>query len=227
MKIRNFALLLMGVGLCFSGVNSQAQTRILPLGDSVTSSMAPHVSYRYWLWHLLADRGYNVDFVGTQWGVANGSPEYTDFDENHEGHLGWTSQDAVESIDSIASATVPDIVLLDLGANDVDDNIPHGVSKANLITIIETLHAVNPGVVIVMALPTPYVGQNRRGISLLRHAIKRAAVIERHAGVHIRTVNLAASFNVRKDTFDGTHPNESGEKKIAKRYFNVLRPLLR
>jgi lysophospholipase L1-like esterase len=227
MKIRNLALLLMGVGLCFGGVNTQAQVRILPLGDSVTSSMAPHLSYRYWLWHLLTDRGFDVDFVGTQWGVANGAPAQTDFDMNHEGHLGWTTADGVQSINSIASATVPDIVLLDLGANDVGDDIPHGVSKSNLMTIIETLHAVNPGVVIVMALPAPFVGQNRRGMSQLRGANKRAAKIERRAGVRVTVVNLAAGFNPRRDTFDGTHPDESGEKKIARRYFNVLRKLLR
>src|SRR5688572_33279210 len=52
-----------------------AATRIMPLGDSITSTFAPRQSYRYWLWNSLKDAGFtNVDFVGSQRGVFGGSP---------------------------------------------------------------------------------------------------------------------------------------------------------
>src|SRR6187399_3097989 len=69
-----------------------AATRIMPLGDSITSSFAGHDSYRYWLWHSLQDAGYtNIDFVGSQRGVFGGTPLHANFDQDHEGHTGFTA----------------------------------------------------------------------------------------------------------------------------------------
>lgn len=227
MKKQGSSLILTLLCCLLGTVSVQAQTRILPLGDSVTSSFAPYSSFRYWLWQSLMEANYDVTFVGTQYGVADGQPDKTDYNQNHEGHPGWTSSDGARYIDSIATATVPDIVLLDLGANDVQDDIAADQSETNLLFIIDHLRQVNPNVLILMAKPTPFLNQNRRGMSLLKGAIKRVAKIEKKQGTHIQLVNLAGGFNVRKDTFDGTHPNESGEQKIAKRYFAALKKALR
>src|SRR5580765_1323778 len=122
--------------LCFTQKTVQAQVRILPFGDSVTASVSPHNSYRFWLWHKLTDNGFNVDFVGTQNGVADGAPANPDFDMDHEGHPGWTTMDGLIHVDSIAAATQPDIVLLDLGANDVIQGVPIPTIIAQLKEII-------------------------------------------------------------------------------------------
>lgn len=225
MKIQKSVLFSILSLCCLTG-SLHGQTRILPLGDSVTSSFSPYSSYRYWLWQSLVQSGYNVDFVGSQYGVTGGPPGNQDFDQDHEGHSGWTTSDGVFNIGSIASATVPDIVLLDLGANDVDEGISPTDSTTNLVNIIEVLRSVNPNVVILLAQPTPFLDQDRRAMSLLRGAIKRAAKIEKRAGVDVRVVNLAGSFNPRKDTSDGTHPNQLGEQKIARRYYSVIRKVL-
>lgn len=213
--------------LCAAAFTAPAQTRILPLGDSVTSSFAPHSSYRYWLWHALIDSGYNVDFVGTQHGVTGGEPANADFDQDHEGHTGWTTSDALFVIDSIANATHPDIVLLDLGSNDVADEIPLENIVANLHEIIQHLRAVNPNVVILMARSTPSVGDNGRAMSRLRSAVKKVAKSETQPGSKVIAVNLSGGFNAKKNTFDGMHPNEVGEQKIARKYYRVLRKLFR
>jgi acyl-CoA thioesterase I len=221
MKIQRLVLLVAAcAGLVFT---AQGQTRILPLGDSVTSSFSPQNSYRCWLWRLLERNGYNADFVGTQWGVAGGPPAYDGFDMHHEGHPGWTSSDVLFNIEWIASATVPDVVLLDIGANDVIEGIPSGQTCTNIVWIIRNLREVNPDVVILLAQTTPYAGQNKQGMSRLREAVKRAATLAKREGARVASVNLAASFNVRKDTIDGIHPNITGERKIANRYYPVLK----
>jgi Lysophospholipase L1 and related esterases len=225
MKLQKM-ILTVAVGLFLVASPAIGQTRILPFGDSVTSSFSPNSSYRYWLWQQLINAGYSVDFVGTQTGVTGGAPGNSEFDQNHEGHPGWTTSDGLFAADSIISSTSPDVVLLDLGSNDVLEGIPPGDSTTNLITIIGKFHDANPNVVILVAQPTPFVGQNKRGMSKLRGAIKKAVKIEKKAGVKVRVVNLAGSFNPRKDTVDGTHPNENGEKKIAKRYYTALRKVL-
>ncbi|HYG22368.1 MAG TPA: GDSL-type esterase/lipase family protein [Verrucomicrobiae bacterium] len=226
MKIQRFILLALAV-VCLLPASLAGQTRILPLGDSVTSSFAPNSSYRYWLWTILTRRGFDVDFVGTQWGVAGGSPGNTDFDQHHEGHPGWTTSDLLFSIESIAAATVPDIVLLDIGSNDVLEGIPASETRNNLVSIIDELRAVNPAVIVLLAQTTPYAGQSKRGMSMLKAAVKSACKIQKRSGGRVGIVNLAASFSVKRDTIDGVHPNVRGEQKIAVRYFNVLRKLIR
>ncbi len=223
MSIRCFIGLLAAIGLTWS---AHAQTRILPLGDSVTSSFAPHSSYRYWLWHYLTDRGFLVDFVGTQRGVADGAPANTDFDQDHEGHPGWQTADALNAIDSIANATRPDIVLMDLGANDVMEGVPLTDTIANLQAIIEHLRAENPNIVVLLAEPTPFEGENRRNMSKLKGAINHLAHVENQPNSRVIAVNLFGGFSTRKDTFDGTHPDDSGEQKIAKRFYAALKKVL-
>ncbi|HWH69765.1 MAG TPA: hypothetical protein VNT26_10290, partial [Candidatus Sulfotelmatobacter sp.] len=90
--------------------------RIMPLGDSITSSIDGQASYRYWLWKRLQAAGFNVDFVGTLWGVGDGaSGIYPDFDQDHEGHPGATTDDILNSISSWAAQDQPDVVLLLIG----------------------------------------------------------------------------------------------------------------
>jgi acyl-CoA thioesterase I len=209
--------------MCFAALTVDAQTRILPLGDSVTSSFVPHSSYRYRLWHKLVNAGFNVDFVGTRNGVEGGIPDNSNFDMDHEGHPGWTTQDGLDNIDAIVAATQPDMVLLDLGGNDVLEGVPLVTTVENLTAIIDHLRAANPNIRIVLAQSTPYQGQNAKRMSKLRAAVRRIA--RTHSRVW--TVNLYGGFSVRKDTFDGTHPDDSGERKIAKAYFGLLKKLLR
>jgi lysophospholipase L1-like esterase len=40
-------------------------------------------------------------------------------------------------------------------------------------------------------------------------------------------VNLSAGFNPARYTYDGVHPNEQGERWIAKRYYKKLAGILR
>jgi acyl-CoA thioesterase I len=225
MKKLKFALLL--AALVFVLLPATAQTRIMPLGDSVTSSFAPHTSYRFWLWQALIATGHNVDFVGTQHGVAEGEPGNEEFDQDHEGYPGWMTIDALEVIDSLAAADQPDIVLLDLGSNDVLEGIPLSETLTNLSLIIDHLRAANPNIVILLAQPTPYVGPNSRDMSKLKGALGKLAKQKRLPESPVIAVNLFGGFNVRKDTFDGVHPDESGEQKIAKKFFTALRKLLR
>ena len=54
--------------------SAPAPIRIMPLGDSITSSIPGQVSYRYWLWSTMNAAGYSVDFVGSLCGVYEADP---------------------------------------------------------------------------------------------------------------------------------------------------------
>ena len=91
----------------------------MPLGDSITESNMGQHSYRYYLWHMLINDGYQVNFVGSRHGVGNGPPANADFDMDHEGHAGWRADEILNHIQAWATAASPDVVLLHIGTNDV------------------------------------------------------------------------------------------------------------
>ena len=93
--------------------------RIMPLGDSITSSDPSHRSFRYYLWHELLEAGYGTDFVGSQIRNDFGSPPDFDFDQNHEGHVGWRTDEVLTRITAWMNVAHPDVVLIHLGTNDI------------------------------------------------------------------------------------------------------------
>jgi hypothetical protein len=82
-------------------------------------------------------------------------------------------------------------------------------------------------VAILLAQPAPYSGPNSKMMSKLKGAVSKVVKIQKDKESPVIKVNLFGGFHVRKDTFDGAHPNELGEMKIAKRYYKALRKLLR
>lgn len=243
MKKRNLFLTLFlsaAVGLVSSMV--RAQVTIESFGDSVTTFGAnPQSSYRYWLYVDLTNAGYSdsdFTFIGTSSGVQNGSPANSWPDEAYSGFEGWQTSDALSATPGVISqAGAPNIVLLDFGANDVNQlnnslSIPEilGQTRTNLDAIIQDFAQANSGVVILLARPTGWLTTDpvqKKFMSQLGGAISKAASDQRKAGVDVVVVDLFGGYNVRTDTVDGTHPNVKGEQEIAKRFFSALRPVLK
>ena len=237
MKKQILVSLFTGACLCLGGLPASA-VNIMPMGDSVTArGDTPESSYRYWLYTDLVNAGFtDFNFVGNQNGVSDGSPANSWPDENYEGggtaNDAWGTQDGIDNIGN-ANSFSPDIVLLDLGANDFNPDIDNKSNEAevtaNLETIIQGLAAANPNIIVVLAKPTHWVTTDKptkRFMSGLSSAVSKAAKAEKQAGVNVITVDLSSGFNARKDTKDGTHPNVSGEQKIANKYFKILKKLL-
>lgn len=243
MKTRILALMFAGACICLGGWSANAQIKILPYGDSVTTfGSAPESSYRYWLFVDLTNAGFqfgdggNFVFVGTESGTQDGPPANDWPAEEFSGDEGETSAGAAPESSGVASSTQPDVVLLDFGSNDYDgtQSVRDTLAsvRANLDTIIQNFAANNSGVTILLAQPTPWVPGptaapgTKQFMSGLAGAVAKAAHDERKAGVNVILVNLHAGFSARKDTKDGAHPNVGGEQKIAKKYFKALKRVL-
>jgi acyl-CoA thioesterase-1 len=224
----------------------RGQVTIEPFGDSITSrGSAPESSYRYWLWDDLNNAGYTNDFefVGLTSGVTGGGAPANPWpQEAYSGGEGLDTGAAITD-DMPGAAQVnggngPNIVLLELGANDASYDYMNGIgspgqTETNLETIIQGFATVNPSVVILMAtapryLTTPGPTQNQANsdIAKVNNAIRKAASVEKRAGVDVTVVSFGG-YNPRTDTSDGTHPNVKGEQYLAKQYFDALRPALK
>lgn len=207
--------------------------RVMPLGDSITSSVDEPVlqaSYRCWLYKQMVTAGYSVDFVGSLWGIYEDTPPPSPcetFDADHEGHYGYRADQILENITVWAQMAQPDVVLIHLGHNDLWYHQSIESTIAELEQIIDRLRAVNPNVKILLAKLIPSsVGGELDRIPLLNAQIPSLAARKHTLASPVRVVDQYTGFNPALDTLDGVHPNESGEKKMAARWFGVFNVLL-
>ncbi len=215
--------------------------RILPLGDSITQADAHRASYRYPLWKMLVDAGLTFDFVGSMrrhYGEQAGSgppqPDYRghSFDRDHEGHFGWTAREIVDGrsrgngsgsgklADWVAHYDA-DIALVHLGTNDVFRGRSNESILDDLREIIGILRADNPAVAVLLAQLIP-AGQDPGVMASLNRALPRMARDMSTARSPVVIVDHHSGFDPREDTYDGLHPNESGERKMARRWFDAI-----
>ena len=199
--------------------------RIMPLGDSITEAFDGQASYRYFLWHQLAGRGYVVDFVGSMDGVFEGTPLYPDFDQDHEGHCGWTAAEVLVEIGAWVSSAEPDVVLVHLGTNDVSWGRTTGSIIADLGGIIDAIHGHNPQAVVLLAQIIPSLARETETEAL------NAQIAVLAAGKHtdespVIVVDQWTGFTIATDSYDGVHPNRQGELKIAAAWYAALETVL-
>jgi acyl-CoA thioesterase-1 len=194
--------------------------RVMPLGNSITESAAGRASYRYWLWKDLEEAGIPVDFVGSMHGVHGGETRFPDFDADHEGHRGWTSAQVLERIDDWAARNPPDLVLLHLGTNDVG-LAGVGQTMANLTAIAESLRRHNPQVTLLVAQLIP-VYRFEAYIQRINDAIPELVARLDSPQSRVFLVDQWSGFDALGDTWDGIHPNEAGERKMARRWLEVI-----
>ncbi len=213
-----------------------ATVRILPLGDSMTKGStqtqaeASHPTYRYWLWQQL--QGRDVDFVGS-WTAPNFA---YDFDQDNEGHGGYMTGGILNGVaDDPGQGKLAlwltkyqfDVVLLMLGTNDVLNAVPTAESVRNLEGIIAQLRAKNPNAVILLA-KIPPTSFPRPGIEALNAAIPGVAARTSTSQSPVVVVDMYTGYDGVADNQAplGIHPAESGEKKIAARWYAALQPYL-
>ncbi len=223
-------------------------TNILALGNSITNGTSMYNSYRRPLWQLLHTANYNIDFIGS-WDKHHmgGNMPDPDFDMDHDGHSGWTAHHILEppdwdkqrgNIDQWLTGYKPDIVLIELGTNDVFQCVAVVSAMNDLSRIIDKLRAKNSSVKVLMAKIPPLGSQwspkklcgtdtaygqaidifNRSIVSLARSKTMRQSpviIVDQFTGVDPAT-----------DMYDDIHPNEKGEAKMAERWYRALQPFL-
>jgi hypothetical protein len=228
-----------GLGAAPAGAATPTPTRILLVGDSLTSGHEGDTAYRCDLWNLLTSQ-HAVDFVGTQ------SPEGTcgtqGFDPNHEGRGGATSTDRInEMISSGTFNLTYEAALIHLGTNDkngVDADWDLAWVRANLkpqwVNLIALLRANNPNVTIYLPQLVPCdIGPSGpfKGCDVTHGDMNtvwaEVASEQNTAQSPIIVVDHRVGFNKATDLkADNVHPNASGRAKVAANWANALQAQL-
>ncbi len=230
----------------FAPVAAQGDAvRILPLGDSITQGNGrqgnggPKDSYRRLLWQTLQAEGCAVDFIGSHTTHFKGPPPNTDFDNDHEGHWGWTADEILNGKPGADSTSgtgqlsqwlngyTPDVALIHLGTNDIFQGQSNASTLDELRQIIDLLRADNPSVSILLAQLIPTTdGTFNSNINDLNGSLPAFAAAQSTNQSPVVVVDQNSGFNGFTDTYDDVHPNASGEAKVAQKWADALLPRL-
>jgi lysophospholipase L1-like esterase len=200
--------------------------RVMPLGDSITGSPG---CWRSILWNRLQNTGFtDVDFVGTLGPQGCGQP----YDGDNEGHGGIlaTNMASQNQLPAWLSATNPNVVLMHLGTNDVWSNRPVQTILDAFTTLVNQMRVNNPSMKIVVAkiipMGAPSCADCAPRVVAFNDAIPAWASARSTAQSPIVVVDQWTGFSSATDTYDGVHPNATGDQKMSDKWYPALTPFL-
>lgn len=205
---------------------------ILPLGDSITEGSYYAITYRRDLWHLLDQAGYDFDFVGNkQTDSSNYHASWElDFDTDHEGHYGWTTDQVNAQLVGWLTNYTPDIVLLHLGTNDTYYGETAVEAIGDIAQTVSMLRADNPQVIIFLAQIIPMMDtgdpNESTDVTAYNAAIAQFASANSTQNSPIIVVDHFTGYDPATLNEDIWHPNTDGEAFMANQWFAALQPVL-
>ncbi|MEL7354396.1 MAG: carbohydrate-binding protein [Cyanobacteria bacterium J06560_5] len=198
--------------------------KIMPLGDSNTAGRGDRGSYRSTLQNLLAQDGFNVDFVGSSTGGASAP------DRDHEGHSGFTINNISAKINSYLSKK-PDVILLMLGTNDVLRDNGSGKKGGKLIepkgasgrlnTLINKITSKLPQTKVFVA-SIPPLTKTSADLNQVKAFNSKVAQLVKSKGSNVKFVDMYKALSPGDLLSDKIHLTQAGSAKAAKVWRNAI-----
>ncbi len=207
------------------------QLVIQPIGDSITAGAVPAGGWRSLVLSYLATaRGGSVGPGGVvdSWGDLNNAlySYNASTGSQHSGHPGSSAQQWVDNGWMSTFNPVPSGVadvhfgLLMLGANDAGDTTSSGNA---VLTLADQFLVLHPQAVLFVSTRTPRNGST----STTHNATVTAGVATRRAqGKNVVLVDAYAAVTTG-DLYDGLHPSDDGNRKIASAWIGAMAPYVR
>lgn len=196
--------------------------KIMPLGDSITDGTGFAGGYRVELFAKAVADQKHITFVGS---LSNGPNTVSGvtFPKSHEGHFGWTIGQVDDLIPTPALDPAPQIVLLHLGTNDINQNLLSGAPE-RLGSLIDQIIVKLPSALIVVAkiIPEP---SKANDITSFNNAIPQVVQTRANAGKHVILVDQFSGFP-SSELGDGVHPNQAGYTRMAGVWYAAIKGYL-
>jgi hypothetical protein len=214
--------------------------RFMPVGDSMTIGSAGDHTWRFRIWqHLRRTHGGPFALVGprdTLYEAASDaavSYDYADgdaFPPKARRHLagwgeGWLH--LAPLIEDAVRRERPDVLLVSLGLIDLGFYTTPEQTEVNVRSFVERARAANPR---IAAALLPVVPNSRADLDpdFAAHCqefnirlAKTVADLDTAASP-LLLASSPAAYDIRSDTYDGTHPNASGEHKLAAAFADAM-----
>ncbi|MFZ3471138.1 GDSL-type esterase/lipase family protein [Streptomyces sp. 4.24] len=213
--------------------------RFMFVGDSMTIGRAGDYTWRYRMWqHLNATFGGPYRIVGPRrelydaFADAPTSHDYADsgFPEHARRHLaGWGEgwQHMAPLIGPAVREARADVLLVSLGLIDLGFYTAAGATAANARRFIAEARAARPGIRMVLLPVIPNVRAQDDApfaaeVALFNELLAKAVADLSTDASPILLAARPEAYELHHDTYDGTHPNASGEHRLAGEFAAVL-----
>lgn len=208
-------------------------TKIMIVGDSITQGSAGDFTWRYYLDKQLRASGVHFDLVGTRDDLfdnlenVQGSQAYADrdFDRDHDAVWGGSLQEAQKNVREHLLATQAEVLLVLLGTNDLTFFTDAPSSEQNLRVLIGNARAANDQLSFVLGRVLPKRGASAMFIAAAADLNQRLQTVATELGSArspITIANTDEGYDTTLDTYDGVHPNASGDQRIAAAFSDAL-----
>lgn len=242
--------------------------KILSLGDSITDGYWTSGAYRKYMYHELEQMGYNIDMVGPKGSNSNTftyNGETVTYDDNNAGYSGYAIQEMttkehrsgiLETIQgtwyngkNMIACYQPDIVLLQIGTNDILSEYNDGITDRleNLVNVIlqdldsDDMIYVSTIPDIDAILRADWLGAygiNAWGstdsekqqlmetvtacIDSYNTSIYNLVLQMQSEGKPVRFADINSVVDYQTNLYDGVHPNEAGYENMGKYWAGLL-----
>ena len=251
-----------------AAAENEEAVKILSLGDSITDGYWTSGAYRKYMYHDLEQMGYNIDMVGPKGGNSNTftyNGQSVSYDDNNAGYSGYAIQEMttkehrsgiLETIQAtwyngqnMIAAYQPDIVLLQIGTNDILSNYNDGITDRleNLVNVIlQDLDA--DSTVFVSTIPdidaytrADWLGSygiNAWGstqeekdqlmetvtgcIDTYNTSIYNLVLKMQSEGKNVQFADINSVVDYQTDLHDRVHPNEAGYENMGNYWAELL-----
>ena len=234
--------------------------KILSLGDSITDGYWTSGAYRKYMYHDLEQMGYNIDMVGPKGSNSNTftyNGQTVSYDDNNAGYSGYAIQEmttkehrsgileTIQSTNMIATYQ-PDVVLLQIGTNDVLSNYNDGITDRleNLVNVI-LQDLDSDSTVFVSTIPDidaitvsswlwgyGYFGTDEEKQQLMEMvtgyidtyntSIYNLVLKMQSEGKNVQFADINSVVDYQTDLHDGVHPNEAGYENMGNYWAGLL-----
>jgi hypothetical protein len=208
----------------------------MPVGDSMTIGSAGEHTWRYRLWqHLRETYGGPCALVGpreTLHDKATDAPtsyEYADPDFPRAHLAGWGEGwvHMAPLIGEAVRAHRADVLLVSLGLIDLGFYTNAEQTADNVRAFVEEARSARPRVrmAVLPVIPNiratadePFAAQ----VTLFHELLAKTLADLDEPRSPLLLVSPPPSYDIHLDTYDGTHPNASGEHKIAAAFADAM-----
>lgn len=208
----------------------------MPVGDSMTIGSAGEHTWRYRLWrHLCTAYGGPFTFVGPRETLhdpaadAPTSYAYADPDFPRAHLAGWGEgwHHLVPLIGEAVRTHRADVLLVSLGLIDLGFYTNAEQTADNVRAFVAEARAADPRVRAVLLPVIPNIRAEAEPtfaaqVSRFNDLLAKTVVDLDEPSSSLLLATPSPSYDIHTDTYDGTHPNASGEHKIAAAFAEAL-----
>ncbi|MGA4841208.1 GDSL-type esterase/lipase family protein [Streptomyces sp. G45] len=203
--------------------------RFMFVGDSMTIGSAGEHTWRHWMWrHLCATLGEPFKVVGPREALydkaADAPTSYAyaepDFPRRHLAGWGEGWLHMAPLIGETVAKERADVLLVSLGLIDLGFYTDAAQTTDSVRRFFAAAREGNPR---VAAAVLPVIPNVRAAsdpafaaeVALFNELLAKAVADLDTPASPVLLVPPPASYDISADTYDGTHPNQSGERKLA------------